>query len=102
MKFKMVNPCFQISNFTDGGKLYTLVFDGWEGIGNVDDDGDEFYYEITADDQCYPYCHALAYGYSWFFDKVFEDEAVEADFSDTEVEIVVNAMMEMIRENKEG
>ena len=97
MELKMVNPCFESTEFTDGGRMYKLIFDGWDGIGNVDEDGDEFWYEVICEDRVYNYAHAFANGYSWFFDKVYEDDATGADFSNMEIEIVIKAMLEAIK-----
>lgn len=97
MELKMVNPCFESTEFTDGGRMYKLIFDGWDGIGNVDEDGDEFFYEVTCEDVVWNRADARAYGYSWFFDKVYENDCTGADFSNTEIEIVINAMLEAIK-----
>lgn len=97
-ELKMVNPHFQTDYFMNGSKMHRLVFDGWDGIGNIDEDGDEFWYEVTAEPEAWNRADAYAYGYSWFFDKVYEDDSIKADFSNTEIEIVIREMMEMIRQ----
>lgn len=97
MELKMVNPHFEFCDFNDGTHWYSLVFDGWDGIKSIDEDGDEFYYEVTCEDIVWNRADAFAYGYSWFFRKVFEDDFIDDCFSDTEIEIVIKVMLEAIK-----
>lgn len=97
MELKMVNPHFESTEFTDGGRMYKLVFDGWDGIENCDEDGNIFWYVVTCEDTVYNYADEYAYGYSWFFEKFYEEYATRADFSYTEIRIVINAMLEAIK-----
>lgn len=97
---EMINPFFDASHFIDGGRMYTLCFDGWDGDGNVDEDGNKFWYQVTADDTLHNSASYIAYGFSWYFDKCYEDEYIRADFTDTEIEFVVNFMMELIDEDR--
>lgn len=101
MELKMVNPHFEAVTFYDGKHWYSLVFDGWNGIESIDEDGDEFYYQIVCEDTVWNHADAYAYGYSWFFSKIYseynEDDFVSADFSNTEIEIVVKTMLEAIK-----
>lgn len=99
MKLKMVNPHFEVVSYHDESNMYRLTFDGWDGIGNVDEDGDgdEFFYDVTCEDRVYDYAHAFAYGYSWFFNKVYDDDYTDADFSDTEIEIIIHTILEAIK-----
>ena len=50
MELKMVNPDFESCTFSDGTHWYSLVFDGWDGIKSIDEDGDEFFYEVVCED----------------------------------------------------
>lgn len=97
MESIILNPHFEAETFKDGTHWYSLVFDGFDGIENVDDDGDEFYYEVTCEDVVWNHADAFANGYSWFFDKIYEDDSTKAEFSDSEVEAIIHTMLEAIK-----
>lgn len=101
MELKMVNLHFEAVTFYDGKHWYSLVFDGWNGIESIDEDGNEFYYQIVCEDTVRNQADAYAYGYSWFFSKIYseynEDDFIDADFSNTEIEIVIHTMLEAIK-----
>lgn len=94
----LINPHFKV----DGNDCYTLCFDGFEGIGNIDEDGDEFFYCV----ECEPLTNGwyswnkIKYHYYWTFDIIYEDDAFEADLSDDEMEFVMQYMLEKINEYK--
>ena len=99
MELKMVDPVFRVHNFTDGGHWYVLWFNGWECLGNVDEHGNKFYYRVECDDVFWTCAHTHAHGYSWFFTKMRDDGTeIDADFSNTEIEIIIREMMKMIRQ----
>ena len=94
MGLVMVNPDFMNqSNPNYGIEEYTLVFDGFEGIGNVDEDGDEFYY----------YCSywrdlSLSDGWNFIAHRVYEDDNTPAYFTKVGRDFVVQYMNDRIME----
>ena len=99
----LVNPYFKTDNYPNGDACYTLCFDGFEGVGNIDEDGDEFFYCV----ECEPLRSGwynwkrVKYGYYWIFDKVYEDDHFEANIDDDEKEFVIQYMLERIESNKQ-
>ena len=99
MELKMINPEFHVRKYTDGGHYYRLWFEGWDGIGNVDEHGNKFFYHVDCDDVLWNSAHAHAHGYSWYFSIMHDDGTeTDADLSNTEIEIIIREMMKMIKE----
>lgn len=73
---------------------FALIFQGFEGVGNVDEDGDIFYYD----------CHLWrdrTSGNHWKFHavKIYESwTVVEAGFSKEEEWFVEHKLMEIVKE----
>lgn len=102
MELKMVNPVFMARKFTlkfaKDVHYYRLWFEGWNGIGNIDGNGEKYFYLIECDDVNWNCANVHAHGYSWFFSKINSDGAeMNADFSNTEIEIIIHTMLEAIK-----
>lgn len=94
MELKMVNP--SICNQTSIAYRideFTLVFDGFEGLGNVDDDGDEFYYYCS-------YWRDRSLGDEWNFsaERMYENDHTLAWFTKMEADYVKAWMRKEIEE----
>lgn len=94
MKLELVNPDFMNqSNHDYGIEEYTLVFDGFDGIGNIDEDGDEFYYYCS-------YWRDFSMGDDWNFiaERIYEDDHTPAYFTKVEADFVKQYMIEKVKE----
>lgn len=89
MDIKMINPVI-LNQSEPGYDHYTLVFSGFEGIGNIDEDGDEFYY------YCCMYRDAVIGIWEFYADKMYEDDHVEADFTASQMQYIKEYMHKQI------
>lgn len=97
MELKMINPgLVNESSIAYRIDEYKLFFDGFEGLGNVDDDGDEFYYLCS-------YWRDLSLSNEWNFiaERIYEDDHTLAWFTKAEADYVKSWMRKEI-ENEWG